>query len=111
MATNPTSAGWGIDQPDGGAAEATFFEKLGAKTETKLEDFFQWWGTIMASRPWIVLFLGKFLTGNVDNYCVFLCDSKHKPLLGPVSEVCETKSLHIDGLITIIDSDSLLAIK
>lgn len=59
MATNPTSAGWGIDQPDGGPAEATFFERLGAKTETKLEDFFQWWGTLMASRPWIVLFLGK----------------------------------------------------
>ncbi|KOB77249.1 Niemann-Pick C1 protein [Operophtera brumata] len=41
MATNPTSAGWGADQPDGALGDATFFEKLGAETETKLEDFFQ----------------------------------------------------------------------
>ncbi|XP_073961835.1 NPC intracellular cholesterol transporter 1-like isoform X2 [Choristoneura fumiferana] len=53
MATNPRS----IDQPDG-LQEATFFEKLGADTETKLEDFFQWWGVHMASRPWVVLFIG-----------------------------------------------------
>ncbi|XP_047992313.1 NPC intracellular cholesterol transporter 1 isoform X1 [Leguminivora glycinivorella] len=53
MATNPRS----IDQPDG-LQEATFFEKLGADTETKLEDFFQWWGYHMASKPWIVLFAG-----------------------------------------------------
>ncbi|XP_064073679.1 NPC intracellular cholesterol transporter 1 isoform X2 [Vanessa tameamea] len=57
MATNPTSVGWSADQPDG-ADDATFFEKLGAETETKLEDFFQWWGCLMASKPWIVLFLG-----------------------------------------------------
>ncbi|XP_045537297.1 NPC intracellular cholesterol transporter 1 isoform X5 [Papilio machaon] len=57
MSTNPTSVGWTADQADG-AADATFFERLGAETETRLEDFFQWWGCIMASRPWIVLFLG-----------------------------------------------------
>ncbi|CAH2044145.1 unnamed protein product, partial [Iphiclides podalirius] len=56
MSTNPTSNPWS-DQVDA-AAEATFFEKLGAEAETRLEDFFQWWGCIMASRPWIVLFLG-----------------------------------------------------
>ncbi|CAG4982286.1 unnamed protein product [Colias eurytheme] len=48
---------WPLDRAEG-ATDASFFEKLGAKTETKLEDFFQWWGTIMASRPWLVLFLG-----------------------------------------------------
>ncbi|XP_041982247.1 NPC intracellular cholesterol transporter 1 isoform X2 [Aricia agestis] len=57
MTTNPTSVGWSVDQPDG-ATGATFFERLGAETETKLEDFFQWWGCLMASRPWIVLFVG-----------------------------------------------------
>ncbi|CAH0588864.1 unnamed protein product [Chrysodeixis includens] len=57
MATNPSSAAW-VDQPDGAASDATFFEKLGAETETRMEDFFQWWGTIMASRPWLVLFIG-----------------------------------------------------
>ncbi|PZC81097.1 hypothetical protein B5X24_HaOG213437 [Helicoverpa armigera] len=57
MATNPSSAAW-ADQPDGVAGDASFFEKLGAETETKMEDFFQWWGTLMASHPWLVLFLG-----------------------------------------------------
>ncbi|XP_045523161.1 NPC intracellular cholesterol transporter 1 isoform X2 [Pieris brassicae] len=57
MPTNPGTVGWSIDQPDG-ANDATFFERLGAKTETKLEDFFQWWGCAMASRPWIVLLMG-----------------------------------------------------
>ncbi|CAG9564492.1 unnamed protein product [Danaus chrysippus] len=56
MTTNPTAVGWSIEQADGG--EASFFEKLGADTETKLEDFFQWWGCTMASSPWIVLFFG-----------------------------------------------------
>lgn len=59
MATNPTAIGWSVDQPDR-AEDATFFEKLGAETETKLEDFFQWWGCHMASKPWVVLFIGKF---------------------------------------------------
>ncbi|XP_013179899.1 PREDICTED: Niemann-Pick C1 protein isoform X3 [Papilio xuthus] len=57
MSTNPTSVGWTADQADG-ATDATFFERLGAETETRLEDFFQWWGCIMASRPWIILSLG-----------------------------------------------------
>ncbi|CAH2093182.1 unnamed protein product [Euphydryas editha] len=57
MATNPTTISWSIDQPDR-VEDATFFEKLGAETETKLEDFFQWWGCQMASKPWIVLFVG-----------------------------------------------------
>ncbi|XP_049876283.1 NPC intracellular cholesterol transporter 1 isoform X1 [Pectinophora gossypiella] len=57
MATNPQ---WNIDQPDG-ATDITFFERLGATTETKLEDFFQWWGVTMASRPWVVLFFGLCL--------------------------------------------------
>ncbi|KAI5637788.1 sterol-sensing domain of SREBP cleavage-activation domain-containing protein [Phthorimaea operculella] len=58
MATNPT---WRIDRPDGPMTTATFLERLGATTETKLEDFFQWWGTQMAQRPWVVLFFGLCL--------------------------------------------------
>ncbi|KAF9419459.1 hypothetical protein HW555_003959 [Spodoptera exigua] len=58
MATTPRTLGWSADQPDGVAGEASFFEKLGAETETKMEDFFQWWGYHMASRPWLVLFVG-----------------------------------------------------
>ncbi|XP_052755080.1 NPC intracellular cholesterol transporter 1 isoform X3 [Galleria mellonella] len=53
-------SGWTGDQPDGGA-DPTFFEKLGASTERILEDFFEWWGNIMASRPWVVLFWGMCL--------------------------------------------------
>ncbi|XP_050677149.1 NPC intracellular cholesterol transporter 1 isoform X3 [Leptidea sinapis] len=56
MTTNPAAVGWSADQVDGG--DSSFFERLGAKTETKMEDFFQWWGCIMASRPWLVLLLG-----------------------------------------------------
>ncbi|XP_038222649.1 NPC intracellular cholesterol transporter 1 [Zerene cesonia] len=52
-----SGAGGPLERAEG-AADASFFERLGAKTETMLEDFFQWWGTIMASRPWLVLFLG-----------------------------------------------------
>lgn len=54
MATNPSA-----EQPEN-TEDGTFFEKLGAETESKLEDFFQWWGTAMASRPWLVLFLGEW---------------------------------------------------
>lgn len=54
MSANPNA----LDQPDG-LERSTFFERLGADTETKLEDFFQWWGYIMASRPWVVLLFGK----------------------------------------------------
>lgn len=58
MTTNPSSTDWGTRPDEVGVAEATFLEKLGAATETKMEDFFQWWGCTMASRPWLVLFLG-----------------------------------------------------
>ncbi|XP_052743451.1 NPC intracellular cholesterol transporter 1 isoform X1 [Bicyclus anynana] len=57
MASNPPPAGWAATSADS-PEEATFFEKLGAETETRLEDFFQWWGTAMASRPLVVLFFG-----------------------------------------------------
>ncbi|CAG9788893.1 unnamed protein product [Diatraea saccharalis] len=57
MTSNSRPSGWHIDQPDG-AESATFFERLGADAETKLEDFFQWWGHLMASKPWTVLFIG-----------------------------------------------------
>lgn len=59
MTTNPSDIACTLEQA-GGDGEATFFEKLGAETETKLEDFFQWWGHMMASRPWIVLFIGTY---------------------------------------------------
>ncbi|XP_026319568.1 NPC intracellular cholesterol transporter 1, partial [Hyposmocoma kahamanoa] len=55
MASNPQ---WNAEQTDGHVPEATFFERLGATTETKLEDFFQFLGFHMAYRPWIVLFGG-----------------------------------------------------
>lgn len=37
---------------------STFIEKLGANTDTYLQRFFQYWGTICARHPWLVLFLG-----------------------------------------------------
>jgi len=54
----------GIDQPDRCDPDdyeppTTFLEKIGANTETKLEDFFRWWGTFCAERPWAILFFGK----------------------------------------------------
>lgn len=55
MATNPGV----IDQTDG-VEQGTFLERLGADTETKMEDFFQWWGHAMAARPWLVLFCGEY---------------------------------------------------
>lgn len=39
--------------------ESGYFEKLGAKTESVLEDFFTKWGTYCASKPWLILFLGE----------------------------------------------------
>lgn len=40
--------------------ESGYFERLGAKTESVLETFFTKWGTYCASKPWLVLFLGKW---------------------------------------------------
>ncbi|CAB3230588.1 unnamed protein product [Arctia plantaginis] len=57
IVTNPVSDSFGMD-PQEVTGEATFLEKLGAGTEKRIEDFFQWWGYIMASRPWLVLFIG-----------------------------------------------------
>ncbi|XP_077294393.1 Niemann-Pick type C-1a isoform X2 [Arctopsyche grandis] len=54
----------GIDQPDRVESEdsplppSTLLERLGANTESKLEEFFKWWGTFCAERPWLVLFFG-----------------------------------------------------
>ncbi|XP_033197934.1 Niemann-Pick type C-1a isoform X5 [Bombus vancouverensis nearcticus] len=38
--------------------QSTFIEKLGAGTDKLLAEFFCWWGTACASRPWFVLFVG-----------------------------------------------------
>lgn len=38
--------------------ELGYFEKLGARTETVLEEFFTVWGTYCARRPALILFLG-----------------------------------------------------
>lgn len=38
--------------------ESGYFEKLGAKTEHFLEQFFTVWGTWCANNPWNVLLLG-----------------------------------------------------
>ncbi|XP_032685045.1 NPC intracellular cholesterol transporter 1 isoform X2 [Odontomachus brunneus] len=41
--------------------QSTFIEKLGAGTDKLLQKFFCKWGTICASRPWAILFLGFLL--------------------------------------------------
>ncbi|XP_076671119.1 Niemann-Pick type C-1a isoform X2 [Andrena cerasifolii] len=38
--------------------QSTFIERLGAGTDKLLAEFFCWWGTACASRPWFVLFFG-----------------------------------------------------
>ncbi|XP_033357111.1 NPC intracellular cholesterol transporter 1 isoform X3 [Bombus vosnesenskii] len=38
--------------------QSTFIERLGAGTDKLLAEFFCWWGTACASRPWFVLFVG-----------------------------------------------------
>ncbi|CAL7940989.1 unnamed protein product [Xylocopa violacea] len=44
--------------------QSTFIEKLGAGTDKLLAEFFCWWGTACASRPWLVLFVGfLFIVG------------------------------------------------
>nr|XP_033342938.1 NPC intracellular cholesterol transporter 1 isoform X2 [Megalopta genalis] len=43
---------------------STFIERLGAGTDKLLAEFFCWWGTACASRPWFVLFVGfLFIVG------------------------------------------------
>lgn len=37
---------------------SSFIEKLGANTDHYLQEFFVYWGTKCAERPWLVLFLG-----------------------------------------------------
>ncbi|XP_012153839.1 Niemann-Pick type C-1a isoform X5 [Megachile rotundata] len=48
------------DLPSGFDEEqpSTFIERLGANTDKLLAEFFCWWGTACASRPWFVLFVG-----------------------------------------------------
>ncbi|KAH8287955.1 hypothetical protein KR018_009760 [Drosophila ironensis] len=41
--------------------EESYFEKLGARTEHFLENFFTRWGTVCASRPWMTLVAGAAL--------------------------------------------------
>ncbi|KAL2715871.1 NPC intracellular cholesterol transporter 1 isoform X2 [Vespula squamosa] len=44
--------------------QSTFIERLGAGTDKLLQEFFCWWGTVCASRPWLILFLGfLFIVG------------------------------------------------
>ncbi|XP_014480790.1 PREDICTED: Niemann-Pick C1 protein isoform X2 [Dinoponera quadriceps] len=50
------------DIPSGFDEErSTFIEKLGAGTDKLLQEFFCKWGTVCASRPWAILFLGFLL--------------------------------------------------
>ncbi|XP_076243132.1 Niemann-Pick type C-1a isoform X2 [Calliopsis andreniformis] len=54
------------DLPSGFDEEqhSTFIERLGAGTDKLLAEFFCWWGTACASRPWFVLFVGfLFIVG------------------------------------------------
>ncbi|KRT84012.1 Hedgehog receptor, partial [Oryctes borbonicus] len=37
---------------------SSFIEKLGANTDSFLQTFFEKWGTMCATKPWLVLFLG-----------------------------------------------------
>lgn len=46
--------------PENEMDDSGYFEKLGAKTENFLENFFTAWGTYCASNPWKVLLMGKF---------------------------------------------------
>jgi Niemann-Pick C1 protein len=45
--------------PDNEMDESGYFERLGAKTENFLEQFFTAWGTYCAGNPWKVLLMGK----------------------------------------------------
>ncbi|XP_052864523.1 NPC intracellular cholesterol transporter 1 [Anopheles cruzii] len=51
---HPSGPGAGDDDED----ESGYFERLGAKTETALEQFFTAWGTTCAKHPWLVLLGG-----------------------------------------------------
>lgn len=48
------------DDIDGVHVQSTTLEKLGANTETFLQIVFTKWGTLCATYPWVVLFLGTF---------------------------------------------------
>ncbi|CAH1236520.1 unnamed protein product [Diabrotica balteata] len=47
--------------PDDYENASSFIEKLGANTDTLLQNFFEKWGTFCAERPWLILFLGACL--------------------------------------------------
>ncbi|XP_050509728.1 NPC intracellular cholesterol transporter 1-like isoform X1 [Diabrotica virgifera virgifera] len=47
--------------PDDYEHVSSFIEKLGANTDTLLQNFFEKWGTFCAERPWLILFLGACL--------------------------------------------------
>ncbi|XP_066248348.1 NPC intracellular cholesterol transporter 1 isoform X3 [Euwallacea similis] len=40
---------------------SSFIERLGANTDSYLQNFFQRWGTYCAEKPWVILLLGCFL--------------------------------------------------
>lgn len=56
LSTHPGVNG---DDIDGIHVHSTTLEKLGANTESFLQKIFTKWGTICATYPWVVLFLGK----------------------------------------------------
>lgn len=45
--------------PENELDDSGYFERLGAKTESFLENFFTAWGTYCASNPWKVLLMGE----------------------------------------------------
>jgi Niemann-Pick C1 protein len=45
--------------PDNEMDETGYFERLGAKTESFLEQFFTVWGTYCANNPWKILLAGE----------------------------------------------------
>lgn len=56
-----------VGMPETDLEDSGYFERLGAKTEKFLENFFTAWGTYCASNPWRVLLFGK-LTSIKRNY-------------------------------------------
>lgn len=52
--------------PENELDDSGYFERLGAKTESFLENFFTAWGTYCASNPWKVLLMGESSGSSCD---------------------------------------------
>lgn len=59
---------------------SSFIEKLGANTDTFLQRIFEWWGTLCAEKPWLILFLGLCVFLGLGHGVKYLKVSKVKTL-------------------------------